>query len=96
MKLTKAQVRHVAQLARLGLSERQITKFREDLSAILEYVELLDEVDTSEVRPTFQTAGLKNVSREDRVKKEVCLSQNDVLANAPRKEKGFVKTGAVL
>ncbi len=96
MKLTKEQVKHIAELARLGLSGEEIEKFRQHLSSILGYVELLNEVDTSKVEPTAQTTGLKNVSREDKPQKEQCLTQEEVLANAPEKQDGFVKTKAVL
>ncbi len=96
MKLTKEQVKHIAELARLGLSGQEIEKFREHLSSILEYVELLNEVDTSKVEPTAQTTGLKNVMREDKPREEQCLTQEEVLSNAPNREDGFIKTKAVL
>lgn len=67
MKLTKDQVKHVAKLARLGLSEAEIEKFRTQLSGILDYVEQLNEVKTDGVEPTAQVTGLLNVMREDEV-----------------------------
>lgn len=96
MKLTKEQVKHVAELARLGLSDRAIEKFRKQLSSILEYVELLNEVNTSNVEPTGQTTGLINITREDKPQKGQCLTQEEVLSNAPEKQEGYVKTKAVL
>lgn len=65
MKLTKQQVHHVAKLARLGLSDAEIEKFQVQLSAILEYVEQLNEVNTDGVEPTAQVTGLANVTRQD-------------------------------
>lgn len=67
MKLTKQEVEHIAGLARLGLSEKEIEKFQTQLSGILEYVSLLNEVDTKGVLPTAQVTGLTNVTREDAV-----------------------------
>ncbi|MEK7528393.1 MAG: Asp-tRNA(Asn)/Glu-tRNA(Gln) amidotransferase subunit GatC [Patescibacteria group bacterium] len=67
MKLTKDQVKHVADLARLGVSEAQVEKFGRELSGILEYVDRLNEVDTNGVEPTAQVTGLLNVLRKDEV-----------------------------
>ncbi|MEK7523805.1 MAG: Asp-tRNA(Asn)/Glu-tRNA(Gln) amidotransferase subunit GatC [Patescibacteria group bacterium] len=67
MKLTKQQVEHVAMLARLGLSEAEIEKFQTQLSGILDYVELLNEVKTDGIQPTAQVTGLTNVMRADEV-----------------------------
>lgn len=70
MKLTKDQVLHVAKLARIGLDEKQIQKFQKELSSILDYVEMLNEVDTKGIEPTSQVTGLTNVGREDEVLKK--------------------------
>ncbi len=67
MKLSRDQVLHVAKLARLGLSEQEIEKFQKELSSILDYVDILKEVDTEGVIPTAQVTGLMNVSRQDKV-----------------------------
>jgi aspartyl-tRNA(Asn)/glutamyl-tRNA(Gln) amidotransferase subunit C len=96
MNLTKPQVQHIAELAKLDLQKAEIEKFRQQLSSILEYVELLNEVDTSNIEPTAQTTGLKNVFREDKPSKKEVLTQGEVLANAPEKQEGFIKTKAVL
>lgn len=96
MKLTKPQVQHISELAKLNLSDKEIEKFRRQLSSILEYVELLNEVDTSKVEPTAQTTGLKNVTREDKPQEGECLTQEEVLGNAPGTKNGYVKTNTVL
>lgn len=75
MKLTKDQVKHVAKLARLGLTEVEVEKFQTQLSGILYYVEQLNEVNTDKVLPTAQVTGLANVMREDKV-----AQGDDVLA----------------
>jgi len=95
MKLTKSQVQHISDLAKLNLSDEEIAKFQKQLSSILEYVELLNEVDTAGVEPTAQTTGLKNVYQEDKPQKEECLTQQEVLKNATETENGFIKTKAV-
>lgn len=66
--LTQEQVRHVAKLARLKLSDEEVGKFSKQLSAVFEYMEELNEVDTEGVVPTAQTTGLENVTREDVVR----------------------------
>lgn len=67
--LTEEQVKHIAKLARLGLSEAEVNKFSHQLSDILAYVEKLEEVDTDKVLPTSQVTGLKNVMRDDVVQR---------------------------
>ncbi|MBT5016473.1 Asp-tRNA(Asn)/Glu-tRNA(Gln) amidotransferase subunit GatC [Candidatus Peregrinibacteria bacterium] len=71
MKISKDQVRHVAKLARLSLDENEVEVFSKQLSAVFEYMDCLNEVDTDNVEPTSQVTGLKNVYREDEVKTSV-------------------------
>lgn len=66
--LSLDQVKHIAKLARIGIDDLQAEKFSRQLSSILEYVELLNEVNVDGVEPTSQVTGLKNVLREDEVK----------------------------
>lgn len=89
IKLTKSEVEHVARLARLGLSDEELKKFRRQLSAILEYVEQLNELDTRDVEPISQVTGLKNVFREDVTRPS--LTQEEALSNAPDQHNGFFK-----
>ncbi len=67
--LSEEQVKHVAVLARLDLSDSEAKKFSGQLSDILSYMEILDEVDTKNVAATSQVTGLENVTRKDEVKK---------------------------
>ncbi|PIR49097.1 Asp-tRNA(Asn)/Glu-tRNA(Gln) amidotransferase GatCAB subunit C [Candidatus Peregrinibacteria bacterium CG10_big_fil_rev_8_21_14_0_10_55_24] len=67
MALSPTDVRHIAKLARLTLSDAQVTKFAKELTSILDYVDVLKEVDTSAVEPTAQVTGACNVLREDAV-----------------------------
>ena len=66
--LTSDQVRRIAKLARLGLSDRDAEKFSHQLTSIFQSFEKLNELDTDKVVPTSQVTGLKNVMREDEVK----------------------------
>lgn len=93
MKLNKDQVKHVAKLASLPLSDEEEEKYSEQLSKILEYIEKLNSVNTSGVEPTFNVSGKSNVLAEDKIGE--CLSPKDVLSNAPKKENGFFVTKGV-
>ncbi len=94
MKLNREEVLHIALLARLGLTEAEVDKLREQLSDILENFEALQKVDTSGVPPTAQSIALQNVMRGDEVAPS--LSQSQVLTNAPQKEENFFRVRAVL
>jgi aspartyl-tRNA(Asn)/glutamyl-tRNA(Gln) amidotransferase subunit C len=94
MKLSREEVLHIALLARLGLTETEVDKLREQLSDILENFEVLQQVDTSDISPTAQSITLQNVVSNDEVAPS--LPQNQVLANAPQKENNFFKVRAVL
>jgi len=65
MKLSREEVKHIAALARLGMTEDEIEKAREQLSNILENFEVLKEVDTSGIPPTAQSISIVNVLRKD-------------------------------
>jgi len=95
-KITKKQVQHIAKLADLTLSEKEVEKFRKELSDTLGYIEVLDELDTENVKPTAQVTGLKNVFRDDEVDKERYLSQKEALSQAESKEDGFFKAKRVI
>ncbi len=94
MPLTREDVEHVAWLARLALSEEEITLFQEQLSAILEYARMLEQVDTSQVPPTATVLPMRNVMREDEV--QPSLPRDVVLANAPEQEEGYFRVPPVL
>ncbi len=81
-------VYHTANLAKVEITREEAEKFREEFEKILEYFDILDEVDEN-VEPTFQVLPLTNVFRED-IPGE-CLSQDEALKNAPHKEEGYFK-----
>jgi aspartyl-tRNA(Asn)/glutamyl-tRNA(Gln) amidotransferase subunit C len=86
MALTREEVLHVAELARLSLSPEEIELFTVQLNEILEYVEKLQELDTSGVAPLAHVIPLFNVFREDQVRESLPLDA--VLENAPAWEDG--------
>ena len=94
MKLSREEVLHIARLARLGVTEEDVDKFREQLSNILQNFEILRQVDTEGVPPTAQSIVLQNVMRDDEVAPS--LPPEDILANAPRREGGCFRVRAVL
>ena len=94
MKLSHDEVLHIARLARLGLTETDVERFREQLSNILENFEVLQQIDTSGIQPTAQSISLQNVVSDDEVASS--LPQSEVLANAPQKEGDFFRVRAVL
>jgi len=94
MPLSLAEVEHVAELARLGLTDEEKALFRGQLSAILDYAAVLQAVDTSAIPPTATVLPLRNVMRDDVA--QPSLSQEDVLANAPDARDGFFAVAAIL
>ncbi len=94
VKLGQRQVEHVAELAKLALTDEDKEVFRDQLSSILDYAERLQDLNTGEIPPTATVLPLENVLREDQVR--ASLSQEDVLANAPVTEDGHFKVPVVL
>jgi aspartyl-tRNA(Asn)/glutamyl-tRNA(Gln) amidotransferase subunit C len=87
VEISREEVLHVAKLARLALSEDEIERFRDQLSAILEAVGKVSELDLAGVPPTSHPLDLVNVLAED--ESAPCLAREDALANAPDPEGGF-------
>ena len=94
MKLSRDEVLHIARLARVSLTESEITRLSEQLSHILENFEILQQVDTTDIPPTAQSVDLQSVMREDNVSPS--LPPDDILANAPRREGDCFRVRAVL
>jgi len=93
--LSKKEVAHIAKLARLGLSKKEIQKMQKDLSAILNYIEKLKEVNTKEVKPTSHPFALVNIMREDRARKESPERISQLIKLSPQREKGYIKVKSV-
>ena len=93
-KLTTEEVRHLAALARVGMTEDEIETMRDQMSNILENFDVLREVDTDSVEPTGHSVGVTSVMRDDVVAES--SPRDEALANAPRREGDFVRVRAVL
>lgn len=89
MTLTLEEVQHVAQLAGLRLSTDELEKMRAQLSHILDYIDMLKEVDVGDVPPTAQATELLNVMRADVVRPS--LPRESVLLNAPDQQDGMFR-----
>jgi aspartyl-tRNA(Asn)/glutamyl-tRNA(Gln) amidotransferase subunit C len=94
MKLSRKDVEHIAELARLTLSDEEKTLYQEQLSAILAYFEKLQELDTAAISPTATVLPLRSVMREDEPRPST--PREDILANAPAAEDGCFEVPAVL
>jgi aspartyl-tRNA(Asn)/glutamyl-tRNA(Gln) amidotransferase subunit C len=93
MALTLDEVRHVARLARLRLNEAELEEMREQLSSILDYFDMLQEVDVTGVSPTAQVTDVVNVVRRDEVRPS--LPVEEALAGAPHREGNYFKVKPV-
>ncbi len=94
-KLSLEDVLKIAKLSRLNLSAEEAEKFRDELSAIISFVEKLNEADLSGLEPTITVTGLSNVTRKDEII-DYGVSQDKLLANAPMSEAGYIKVRRML
>jgi aspartyl-tRNA(Asn)/glutamyl-tRNA(Gln) amidotransferase subunit C len=93
MKLSTEQVKKVAKLANLPVTEKEEALYADQLSAILDYIDLLNSVDTKNVDPTFNIMPEKNIMRKDEATDS--LSQEDAVKNASNKRDGYFVTKGV-
>ncbi len=82
-------IAHVARLARLGLTEEQLTEYRDQLGVILDHAALVQELDTEGVEPTAHPLALVNAFRPDETRPS--LNRDDVLSQAPQREGEFFR-----
>lgn len=94
MSLTLEEVEHIAELAKLELTDEEKARFREQLSKILDYAEALRQLDTSAIPPTATVLPLRTVLRDDTPRPS--LPRDELLANAAETEAGCFKVPAVL
>lgn len=94
MRITTEDVRHIALLARVGMTDEEVEVMRDQLSNILESFDVLQQVGTEGVEPTGHSVDASTVMRADEVSQSAPLE--DVLANAPAREGDFVRIRAVL
>lgn len=95
-KLTKADVLHIAKLARLELTDKEIEKFLPQLSSVVEFIGQLNEVDTTNTEPTSQTTGLENVERADEINLQSSLDQQAATSGTDEIHNGYFKVSAIL
>ncbi len=93
--LTVEEVKKIASLARLNLTDEEIELYRGQLSSILDYVGQLKEVDTDGVEPTSQVTGLKNITREDSIKPSSVDEHQQIIKQFPQREDGLLKVRGV-
>lgn len=94
-KLTRDDILKLAKLSRLKLSDDEIERFEVELSAILEYVDQLQSIDTDKVQATSQVTGLENVTRADEVR-DYGATPTDLLQNSPDQTDNFIKVKKIL
>ena len=94
MKISREDVLHIARLARIALTEDEITRLSQQLSDLLENFEVLQQVDTTGVPPTAQSVDLQSVMRDDEVTPS--FPPEDILANAPRRDEDCFRVKPVL
>lgn len=93
-RISTEQVKYVANLARLAITEEEAETFTKQLDAMISFAEQLNELNTDNVEPTSHVLDMKNIMREDIA--QVGLSQSDVLKNAPDHQDGQVKVPSII
>lgn len=96
MQLSKQEIQHIAGLARLELTDVELEKYGGQLSAVLNYIDQLKEVDVKGIEPMAQVSCLENVLREDEAKNWDEQEIEIALKNAPEMEDGFIKVKRVI
>ena len=96
--INKHEVEHIAKLARLGLTEKEVKKMQKELSKILDYIEKLKEVDISKVEPTSHSILIENVMREDieKIPNSKFQIPKKLIDLAPETKEGYLKTKPIL
>jgi len=94
--LSESEVKHIAKLARLGLTEKEVKKFQKELSQILDYIEKLKEVDINNVESTSHPIRVFNVMREDEPQKREDQLREKLMALAPETKNGYLKVKSIL
>lgn len=94
--ITREDVKKIANLARIKVSEAEEEKLQKDLSSILGYIDTLSEVDVSDVRPTAHAVDIFNIVREDGEGLSDEEMAASIVKSAPQHEDGFIKVKAIL
>jgi len=101
--ISKEQVEHIAKLARIELGEKEKEKFSMEISSILDYIDKLNQVDTTKIEPISQVTGLENMTRNDEIRSSESLPcrqageiRNNILEEAPAKKGEYFKVPKIL
>ena len=94
--ISREEVKHIAKLARLGLSEKEIGKFQKELSSILDYFDKLKEVNVSKIKPTSHSQEIENIMRGDRGEKAETDITKKMAEQAPETKDGHWKVKSIL
>ena len=92
--LTIEEIKQISVLTRIAMTDNELDLMRTQMSAILDSVAILNEVDTENVEPTGHSVDIKSVMRDD--EKQDSLTQEETLLNAPQREGSFIRIRAVL
>lgn len=93
--MTADDVKYVASLAKIAITDEEAARFTKELDAILGYVKQLEKVDTTGLEPTYQVTGLKNIMRPDEII-DYGTTRDDLLKNTRRKRDGYIEVPKVL
>ena len=94
--LTKEEILHIATLARIGMTDKDVEKYQHDLSSILDYFKKLEEVDVSGVEPIGHITGMQNAFRTDKYEDFGSLGKEEIMRNVPEARDGYIKVKSVL
>jgi len=94
MSITREEVKHIAKLSRLELTNQELEKYTNDLSNIVSFANELLDINVEGVKPTAHVLDIKNVFREDEV--EASFDREEILKNAPSKSAGCVSVPKVV
>lgn len=94
--LTKEEVRHIAELARIDLTQEEVAQYQKDLSSILAYFEQLQKIDTNTIEPIGHITGMTNIYREDKDEEFGDLGRKGIMENVPDTKDNYIRVKAVL
>jgi aspartyl-tRNA(Asn)/glutamyl-tRNA(Gln) amidotransferase subunit C len=92
--ISKDEVKHIASLARIGLSGKEVEKYSSDLSAVLDWIDQLKKVDIENIEPTAHIAGIQNETREDKI--SGFGNKEEIVKLFPEEKNGYDKVKSVL
>lgn len=95
-KIKKEEIKHIAKLANIKITEKEIEKYSKQLSSVVDYVGQLEEVETKNVIPTSQTTGLTNIKRQDKMELGNSLTVEESLSGTEDTYNGYFKVKAIL